>query len=860
MTMMMPPTPTSTLRGHSNIEYQHNASLRTSSPSSPLGLSSDPDASLLFCGAPHSTPSSPSSKPPQTRHQSLSPSDTYPADSRDVDDGIPTSPENRVETPGVKGKGKERESWWDLSTSRSSHPSSPPSDEKESTPPPVPPKNLPEATPRSSRTIRSAISTNTLGSHSHSTTSGTTEIPIPATAQRGRRASASSHHLLSKPSITSITSLTSPHAPSPSGASLFEAPARTRSPSWSIHSSNSSASNRGSVHRNSTRIAAALAQLPWAEPPPRQPSPYLPFPLRDEPKSQTPKPQRCTSGQGGFPAYSFLSSDPLALPLTSRSRSQSRQSSRASSFSSNLDDPLPRADVPLSFNATSMAYRSGMPDKLRMPPRPPIATLSSEVEGHKVTAKLRRSSSLLSVYSGMADIVTPEPFSRSYDQAHNRDHQYGRPHSRVGKGRVSDESDSSIVIGFRSSSAMATKASSQNPSISSRARKTSNFNRSESAKSTTSSSRRTRSSRSRRGSSSALSYRLSGRQWEIRRRKELTGNDLGLWGGGMKRSEVELEEGRSEDVKRREEMMELVALVGRAAFLERILRADKRVSNQSIKSRFSMSSQNYPPTPQIPPQHRPSLPQSASNPTDSPRRPSSKRHSRAPSGSTRSLISQLSRRLQGSESREDVFTELDSEDDAKQDRKRDGDADGGDKRVKVSRDGGVMVFPEERIREVPPWSHAKDKVGRKGVVNGKVKPTDLPGSTVSCTTIICLSSTSPTDPSYDLEKGIYDDIRNQHQWPNDNDQAGRGGKKADLTSQGRIIEKYTPQSPHLGHRSPNWRNRQSVLSYLSAGVWVNRAKRRWWLVISIGVGIVMLVIVGLLAGLLSRHEGNGSVE
>lgn len=70
-------------------------------------------------------------------------------------------------------------------------------------------------------------------------------------------------------------------------------------------------------------------------------------------------------------------------------------------------------------------------------------------------------------------------------------------------------------------------------------------------------------------------------------------------------------------------------------------------------------------------------------------------------------------------------------------------------------------------------------------------------------------------------------------------------------------ERYR-QSPHLGHRSPGFHRRQSVLSYISVGRWSastqgSRRRRIWILWISILCVIGVIILVGVLAGLLSKR-------
>ena len=77
------------------------------------------------------------------------------------------------------------------------------------------------------------------------------------------------------------------------------------------------------------------------------------------------------------------------------------------------------------------------------------------------------------------------------------------------------------------------------------------------------------------------------------------------------------------------------------------------------------------------------------------------------------------------------------------------------------------------------------------------------------------------------------------------------------------IEKGTEryqQSPHLGHRSPSWRRRRSLVDYLESGVWDEKVKRRWWIGIGVASGIVLIVIVGVLAALLAKKQAANEGE
>ncbi|WWD21778.1 hypothetical protein CI109_106265 [Kwoniella shandongensis] len=848
---------------------QHTPSplhLRDSSPTpSPLSSTSTPlPSSSLFYKAPHSTPSSPLTQPStrlhsialssysSTAHVPLSPVPHVGVVNGVIDErtlGEMINPLERVDLVDKEdrtggGKAKERESWWNVSTSQSTSqlPSTRTVIPEEATPPPLPPKPLPTTTPRSTRTVRSVASTTSAGAtyDSHgdqSTVSGTTEIPIPTTALHGRRASASSHHLLTHPSLASLISRGGNVIPS---VGVEPNPDDNTGVQRSVTKTSvgtSSSSEHSSGDRTNRKIAAALAKLPWAEPPPRQPSPYLPSPQLAPSGSNTSSLSHRVAGGPGTersdadprtPTYSFLDSDPAARPPASTIRS--RRSSSVSSSS------LPTTPAQyLQGAATSPAGPSG------------TGLLSASSEGNGFDTGDQRRFSALSRFSGMADIVVPSTFNSSQGHTREQEHEHGMNDvDHAGPAPASSSGQSGI--GSSPSSAMATKASSRTASISRRQKAFERFKRSNSNSTT-----RSRSSRSKRGSSSTLGHKVGGKKWEIRHYEELVGS-----------GERTNKDGGEVDVKRKEEMMELVSLVGRAVVLERMLRAGKRISNQSMKkgykeSRFSISSSRHPPTPKISghhfsssptTEHRPSLSLSLSVSTsvESKARPASR--------GSKSLRDRLSRRLIRSKSREDLFTELDSDDDdpglfPDQDQRGmsetagEGRKDGKDEEGRGG-DQGVVVFPEVRT-EVPPSVPVKDRRTRLGL--GETK-TYLSGSNIDCTTVVCLSPTSPTpflSQHLDPEKGFSD---SQHWRTSTQHQEGQSKPDEGET------KKWYPQSPHLGHRSPNWRNRQSVVSYLSTGVWDERARRKWWIVIGIGAGIVVVVIVGLLAGLLSRHEGS----
>jgi hypothetical protein len=133
-------------------------------------------------------------------------------------------------------------------------------------------------------------------------------------------------------------------------------------------------------------------------------------------------------------------------------------------------------------------------------------------------------------------------------------------------------------------------------------------------------------------------------------------------------------------------------------------------------------------------------------------------------------------------------------------------------------DTGVTVFREKRATMPPPVPEKPSKMAQ-------------------CRHDTCVSPldhVSPVDYS-ELEKG-------------DLIQVAKAERNVEGTALGRV-----EQSPHLGHRSPGWQKRQSVISYISTGRWSQHEKRRWIWSVTVGAGIVVIVIIGLLAGLLSRR-------
>ena len=223
--------------------------------------------------------------------------------------------------------------------------------------------------------------------------------------------------------------------------------------------------------------------------------------------------------------------------------------------------------------------------------------------------------------------------------------------------------------------------------------------------------------------------------------------------------------------------------------------------------------------------------------------PSAKRpsliSSRAPSRATqtprssRSLRQRLSRRLKRKSSQEDLFTEIGSDDDDEVD---------------------PTLFPaQDQIQPAVPPSAYVRHAGTRGIQASqdivifperREKPPPIPEKDIglSCTQVVCLEPSSPTPLlNFPLDLGEADPEKGElRRWAT-----------AATSAQ---AEQYHPQSPHLGHRSPNWRNRQSVVSHLSTGQWDKLARRRWWIAVGVGLGVLVILIVALLAALLTRRR------
>ncbi|EIW70973.1 hypothetical protein TREMEDRAFT_59908 [Tremella mesenterica DSM 1558] len=440
------------------------------------------------------------------------------------------------------------------------------------------------------------------------------------------------------------------------------------------------------------------------------------------------------------------------------------------------------------------------------------------------------------------------------------------------------------------------------------------------------------------------------------------GNGIGFGNGRkssvklIKRWEVSLAmvpEIRGDELKKREELMELKSLVGRAEVLERMLRAGKRVSNTSI--RFASTSSPYSRPPSLQSLAR-ALTRSSTTHTkrSSLARPSTSASSR--SGTGLSLRQKLSRRLKRTESREDMFTELGSDEELPavpqlptnrsisqkfetietintQDDL--GDSSNSNmnqlntKQVGKDQHSGYMGLfrsmtsqkEDDGFRSIYGSKNKNKKMDKnqetqqtlkdvtiKGKGKGKGKnlqddhslppplpPKDLPGCMIikpirdpleelKPTKIFLLSGPNSPTPllsnfqdfnSIPQHQTTRSKLTNHHQSQStstnldtDTDRIRRAGNDNRENRHDREetdnhpqypwsdTEKlqYIPQSPHLGHRSPGWRNRQSILSYMTTGNWDEKKRKKWRIGLMVLSVIGVILIVGLLAGLLSKRE------
>ncbi|WVQ98362.1 hypothetical protein IAU59_005485 [Kwoniella sp. CBS 9459] len=903
------------------------------------------------------------------------------------------------------------------------------------TPPPVPPKSS-RTTPRSTRTTAttftdlSMTATRSRSSHTHSTETDF-HSTSPQQAVYGQMASASSHHILGKPSLQSLMqaqqAVKYQHIPLKSGESGTTGTGTgagaggtlTAGPTTSTSTMTFSPDISESMdhyRRDSFTLEGALAALPWAEPPPRDPTlPPVPGNIHPfaNPSSGHEGPRSSSSpamlsstfhsepGTARTPTYSFLTLDPAA-PTSASFRS------------------------PLSYGSAQPNDHSRRSSRVpSVPQSPSIAHSHPDEAGPE-----QRRYSAQSGYSGMADQPTPTQTSTS-DLANSN----SATSQREGHDQHTHKSSLSTSIGEGMSfgSGIATQGSTYSDAVAhnhSKGKKSwSNWSfggskfgsrskspasdRTKSIRST----RSTRSTKSKRASNSTLAHGQSagyggngkigtrggdgsgcggggggggggGWKWEIRRYEEL--DDEGDDGDGR------------EIVRSKEEMMELATLVGRAAVLERMLRSGKRVSSQSVRQllRSFTPSSHASPLPPLP-THRPSLSLTVSSPSASfsitsningdikSIRPASKRSSysnsthhsachsvspHTPIGGTHSprshakrsrtrrqsspasivavgisqgmgpagIRERLRRRLERSESREDIFTEIGSSQGHEEDEAHDGSdwvgeeimllptretqghgtvpqkhstrchnsrhetkrSTGSCRRELSNSEGriggkGVIVFPEETASFGADKSHQPRKGGHsvsQAKARGPIPPeaARIKGggthrrSMINCTSPSgsgmlgnCIDkvlvdhngiptySTQPSfdptqaygepvcDTSIDLEKGM-----------------GIGRSTSDQLPPQPLVPRYDskgrpyyPQSPHLGHRSPNWRSRQSVLSYISANGWqddpvhdresVRRKKWRWKVGLGVGSGLIVILIIGLLVGLLVKRDETG---
>ncbi|WWD08282.1 hypothetical protein V865_006393 [Kwoniella europaea PYCC6329] len=830
----------------------------------------------------------------------------------------PPEPSSSSSSSSKRKKGKEKEKRVKNKTSNNSikhrereryNPSPP------STPPPVPPKNLlpPNTTPKSARTTTSLSSSLSLGysdtthshSHSHSRHSHSTEIHSPKKAIHGRMTSASSHQLNPKPSLASLSGF-SPSQPDfqPNYQIYYDQGEHESCQSISTNYPNPSESfeHETTLGHGREKLQASLAALPWAEPPPRLPSPnklnsptggtgYSSSTVRAE------TPQRT-------PTYSFLANDP-SVSASTLYNNHSRRPSATSSIKTHLTmSPIPEANsgptlgVPQSPSVWSQSP-SQSHDSYR----------SSQQSGYSGMAEFQPSSS--SDPSGKdsqtspisQDMSSPGLISLMSNTSSNTNQSGSVNHDRYPS------------IG----SAMATKASS---STSHSNAKWSFVSRSKSSSTTKSSRSKSfksvhsaKSYNSKRGSLSTLGGhggRYVLKRWEVIQNFSNINSSNQHW---------EVLDG--EEVRKKENQMDLRSLVGRAWVLERVLRSGKRVSSQSLKiirpftpssSATSSPMPTRPPLPHLPAssisttKHRPSLSVSVSV---HPSRKSSLRHSHIPGnkhtprskstsssntgtsrskshrdrrGSVPSIRLRLGKKLRRTESREDIFTEIgSSEEGGSRIHSRDNSVDSHDRE---ERDYPSVPSPKRRSTSEKEKQKGEDRVGGKGVIvfpeelspssndnihnNEKKDSPPLPpkdhqyGKNRSgCTTPNCLniSPTSPTpllphpDPTYHTHTGSrhYDhpqaNSNSNYLIPN-SDTQGYDPEKGE----GDVVLRYSPQSPHLGHRSPNWRNRQSVISYIETGVWEEKPKNRFKILIGVGAGMVVVLIVGLLVGLLVKRK------
>ncbi|WRT64477.1 uncharacterized protein IL334_001409 [Kwoniella shivajii] len=689
------------------------------------------------------------------------------------------------------------------------------------TPPPLPPKPLPPSfTPKSTHTIHSIASSLSLSlslsrlSHSAETTTTTTEVHSPQKALHGRMTSASSHQLTNKPSFPSFTNSNSNTNQSQSDSQSSPFDDYNQNQAQNEDQFNDQYSPMSYHHERAYEQDEQFFTNIYG----------LSGSLHGE--------NHASSSSSRTPTYSFLAKDPLAT-FSRKGTTHSRNKSTSSSKSN------------LSL--------------------PPITNAMND----------ERRSSRHSVYSGMADFqvsnmsTEQSPISndeRSYSVSSNHASGSGDGNGNGSASRNYYDHDEYPSI----KSAMATKASSPSNSkwsFRSQSKSRTSSNHRDSTKSTNS-------KKSKRASNSTISQRL--KKWEII---------------------FDHNENYEKEMRHKENQMDLKDLAGRAWVLERVLRSGKRVSSQSLRYLRPFTPSSSFARNRTPPTHHsksnsgstvhltPRNSFQASSPhvysrhqsyksNHSPRKSTSTQshshaHSQSQSDRRKSTTSARSfrlkerwgKRLRRSESREDIFTELDSEDthldntghdrlsqdeseDAVVDTREpntpalglkhtvhsDDDHEEDDRQKGVNRIGGkgVIVFPEEQVLKPSPSLPPKDS------------------------TLYCIGSTrfnscfSPTSPTPLLSVPL----------PSPSSTPSKTREEIEKRiEQGEVVMRYTrsPQSPHLGHRSPDYRSRQSVISYLETGVWEEKPKNRWRWSIIILSSLVVLLIIGLLVGLLIRR-------
>ena len=422
---------------------------------------------------------------------------------------------------------------------------------------------------------------------------GSVDIPaIPSRATHARLASASSLQLLSHPSTQSLL----PKDP-------------TRIPDSSSHPPQTPTTTEGEERPSLLPDTAAaildrsslnpddIARLPWAEPPPRISAPPSParsggarlqssnFPISstrgsmldpesDLPPLTPPSAESSRTFPGGLhppiartgsntPSYSFLASDPSEQPspLLPPSRRSSRSSITSShSFRSrpnHLQLPItPQSSLPPSLRAALHEDSSDV-DRSDDNSSPGMA------RSHDPNALWPHSpADGNSALSDMADVgPSPLPASMAGDFSGEE------PYPPVSA--ATDEAQNSGTRSLRSSIASAIRQ------LSSRSRS----NRSKSVRGPTrnKSTRSVRSTRSgKRSSESTIGHSFGNKRWDwdVQVANSGLGDDAG--------TEILLDQ-----LRRTEDMMDLLQLVGRATVLERMLRSGKRVSRSSTTDRES---------------------------------------------------------------------------------------------------------------------------------------------------------------------------------------------------------------------------------------------------------------------------------